>query len=149
MAGNSTNTTPNCRPMRCAPGLLHESSGSYSALSPRFFFSHHHAMFDFGNSRSWHKHHPPLPPSSDSAVGPYAASAYGVSLDAKENPQEVSLVRRWLAVLSIPRASICVTCASMVRCDESPLYEGAVLICCDIYVCRRRVQNFLRRDGSK
>ena len=50
---------------------------------------------------------------------------------------------------SIPRASICVTCASMVRRDEIPLDEGSVLICCDMYVCRRRLQNSLRRDDSK
>jgi len=61
----------------------------------------------------------------------------------EENPQELSLVCRWLAVLCIPSTSICVTCASsMARRDGSPLDEGAVMICCDMCICRQYLRNF-------
>jgi hypothetical protein len=51
-----------------------------------------------------------------------------------ENPQELSLVRRWLAVICISTASICVTCASsMVRVfcfrDFSPQVTSKVPCC--------------------
>ena len=106
------------------------------------FFWHPHATFDFWHHHSRHKHHdppPPPPPSPESATTSYAASAYEVSLDAEENPQELSLVRRWLAVLCISSASICVTCASsMVRRDcFSSIHSGRLLdegCCADLYL---------------
>jgi hypothetical protein len=46
----------------------------------------------------------------------FHAGTYEVSLEPAENPQELPLARRWLAVLCISTASVCVTCASsMVR----------------------------------
>ena len=44
------------------------------------------------------------------------AGTYEVSLEPADNPQELPLARRWLAVFCLSTASICVTCASsMVR----------------------------------
>lgn len=119
---------------------------------PPMFFWHPHATFDFWNHHSRHKHHD-LPPPPSSAT-PYAASVYEVSLDAEENPQELSLLRRWLAVLCISSASICVTCASsMVRHDYFSsmhdgilLNEGAVSICCGMYIYRQHSWNFPWQD---
>ncbi|KAH9020531.1 MFS general substrate transporter [Lactarius deliciosus] len=59
----------------------------------------------------------PVEPSTPSSwtVSPTAtvhAGSYEVSLEPKDNPQELPLARRWLAVLCISTASICVTCAS-------------------------------------
>ena len=101
----------------------------------------------------WVHDHPPLP-SSDSALSSYTLSAYEFSLDAEENLQELSIVRRWLAVLCIPSASICVTCASsMMRRDGSLLDEGAELICCDMCIYGRhlgtsRGETILSEQGS-
>ncbi|KAI9451097.1 MFS general substrate transporter [Russula earlei] len=76
------------------------------------FFWHPHPTFDFWHHHSRDKHHDPPPPSAT----PSEAEPYEVSLEPKENPQELPLVRRWLAVMCISSASICVTCASsMVR----------------------------------
>jgi hypothetical protein len=80
------------------------------------FFWHPHATFDFWHHHSRHKHHDPPPPSSSETTSLDTPSPYEVSLDAADNPQELPLVRRWLAVLCISTSSICVTCASsMVR----------------------------------
>ncbi|KAH9053374.1 MFS general substrate transporter [Lactarius vividus] len=59
----------------------------------------------------------PTEPSTPSSwtVSPTAtvhAGTYEVFLEPEDNPQELPLVRRWLAVLCISTASICVTCAS-------------------------------------
>ncbi|KAI0277126.1 MFS general substrate transporter [Russula aff. rugulosa BPL654] len=76
------------------------------------FYWHPHPSFDFWNHHSKHKHHdrptpPPLGVDSDGG-----SPSYEVFLDPGENPQELTLVRRWLAVICISTASICVTCAS-------------------------------------
>jgi len=79
------------------------------------FFWHPHPTFDFWHHHSKHKHHDrPTPPplGGDSDESP----SYEVFLEPAENPQELSLARRWLAVICISTASICVTWASsMVR----------------------------------
>ncbi|KAH9967017.1 MFS general substrate transporter [Russula compacta] len=50
------------------------------------------------------------------------ASPYEVSLEPADDPQELSLVRRWLAVICISSASICVICASsMAAFVEAPV----------------------------
>ncbi|KAF9000016.1 major facilitator superfamily domain-containing protein [Cyathus striatus] len=40
--------------------------------------------------------------------------SYRVHLDPHEHPQQLSLFRKWLAVITISSASLCVTCASSV-----------------------------------
>jgi hypothetical protein len=46
----------------------------------------------------------------------FHAGTYKTSLEPADDPQELPLARKWLAVLCISTASICVTCASsMVR----------------------------------
>lgn len=47
-----------------------------------------------------------------SPMATFHAGTYEVSLEPAENPQELPLARRWLAVLCISTASVCVTCAS-------------------------------------
>ncbi len=77
---------------------------------PSFHSNHHHLI-----SRQRQKEGDS---SSSSTVVPTAfhADPYEVVLEPAENPQELPLARRWLAVLCISTASICVTCASsMVR----------------------------------
>lgn len=37
---------------------------------------------------------------------------YEVILDPQDDPQELSLIRRWLAVITISFSSLCVACAS-------------------------------------
>jgi hypothetical protein len=78
------------------------------------FYWHPHPSFDFWNHHSKHKHHDrPTPPLGADSDGSFS---YEVFLEPAENPQELTLVRRWLAVICISTASICVTCASsMVR----------------------------------
>ncbi len=81
-------------------------------LFPMFFW-HPHPTFDFWHHHSQHKHHDQPPSSGADSDG---SPSYEVFLEPAENPQELSLVRRWLAVICISTASICVTCASsMVR----------------------------------
>ena len=86
-------------------------------LFPMFLW-HTHSTFDFWNHHDRHKHHDRLPPSSDVSVlsDSEESPPYEVLLEPTDNPQELPLVRRWLAVICISTASICVTCASsMVR----------------------------------
>lgn len=40
--------------------------------------------------------------------------SYLVTLESEDNPQCISTLRRWVAVLVISSASLCVTCASSV-----------------------------------
>ena len=104
-----------------------------------------HVTFDFRHHHSRHERHDPPPPppsSSESVTTPYAAKRLR-SLPRREggSAQELSLVRRWLAVLCISSASICVTCASStVRCDGS-LDEDALLTSCDMCICRQNSRN--------
>jgi hypothetical protein len=79
------------------------------------FFWHPHPTFDFWHHHSKHKHHDrPTPPLGADSDG--RSPSYEVFLEPAENPQELTLVRRWLAVICISTTSICVTCASsMVR----------------------------------
>ncbi|KAI0283760.1 major facilitator superfamily domain-containing protein [Russula brevipes] len=82
------------------------------------FFWHPHPTFDFWHHHTRHKHHDRTPPEPASS----GASSYEVLLDPAENPQELPLVRRWLAVICISSASICVTCASsMAAFAEVPV----------------------------
>jgi len=84
------------------------------------FFWHPHPTFDFWHHHLQHKHHDPPPPSAT----PSDANPYEVSLQPEENPQELPLVRRWLAVICISSASICVTCASsMAAFVELPVVK--------------------------
>lgn len=78
------------------------------------FFWHPHPTFDFWHHHAKHKHHDrPTPPLGADSDG---SPSYEVFLEPVENPQELTLVRRWLTVICISTASICVTCASsMVR----------------------------------
>ncbi|KAI0269965.1 MFS general substrate transporter [Gloeopeniophorella convolvens] len=88
------------------------------------FFWHPHSSFDLWHHHTRHKHHHYHEP--DGTVSPAStdasASTYEVILESTENPQELSLMRRWLAVLCISSASICVTCASSM----AAFAEGAV-----------------------
>lgn len=91
-----------------------------SAFDYSMFFWYPHPTFDFWHHHSKHKHHdrptPPLGPDSD------RSPSYEVFLEPAENPQELTLVRRWLAVICISTASICVTCASsMAAFAEVPV----------------------------
>ena len=106
-----------------------------------------------------HKYHdPPLPPSSESGLGGHLECYKRLPSLAQpqgESPS-VILVGGWLAVLCISSVSICVTCASSVVRrdyfssihDGSHLDEGAVLICCDMCICRWHLRNFPWRDDS-
>ena len=91
---------------------------SYRCAPFAMFFWHPHPTFDFWQHHSRHKHHDRTTPSLDSAAPSESGESppYEVLLEPAENPQELSFVRRWLAVICISTASICVTCASsMVR----------------------------------
>lgn len=79
------------------------------------FFWHPHQTFDFWHHHSKHKHHD-RPTSSPLGADSDGSPSYEVFLEPAENPQELSLVRRWLAVICISTASICVTCASSMVC---------------------------------
>ena len=69
-----------------------------------------------------------IPPTGTATIH---VGTYEVSLEPEDNPQELPLARRWLAVLCISAASICVTCASsMVRL-------------CHHYVRRKRRTNIV------
>ncbi|KAH9979929.1 major facilitator superfamily domain-containing protein [Lactifluus volemus] len=82
------------------------------------FFWHPHPTYDFWHHHTRNKHHDPTPPS----LTPSDANPYEVCLEPTENPQELSLVRRWLSVICISSASICVTCASsMAAFVEAPV----------------------------
>ncbi|KAF8467594.1 MFS general substrate transporter [Russula ochroleuca] len=85
------------------------------------FFWHPHPTFDFWQHHSRHKHHDRTTPSLGSAESG-ESPPYEVTLEPAENPQELSLVRRWLPVICISTASICVTCASsMAAFAEVPV----------------------------
>ncbi|KAA1470849.1 MFS general substrate transporter [Dentipellis sp. KUC8613] len=51
-------------------------------------------------------------PSPESASTASTEQDYQVVLEPHDNPQERSLLRRWLAVITISASSLCVTCAS-------------------------------------
>ncbi|KAI0301207.1 major facilitator superfamily domain-containing protein [Multifurca ochricompacta] len=81
------------------------------------FFWHPHSTFDFWHHHSKNKHHDSTESPSSSSV-----SSYEVSLEPVDNPQELSLTRRWFAVICISSTSICVTCASsMAAFAEAPI----------------------------
>lgn len=52
-------------------------------------------------------------PFSNDAIDPYL-----VTLEPEDNPQCMSTLRRWAAVLVISSASLCATCASSVVCTR-------------------------------
>jgi hypothetical protein len=108
---------------RCRPYPYPNSCERHPASAPSLslcqsllsmFFWHPHSTFDFWSHHSKHKHHDrPTPPLGADSDG---SPSHEVFLEPAENPQELTLVRRWLAVICISTASICVTCASsMVR----------------------------------
>jgi len=70
--------------------------------------------------------------ASSSTVLPIAtfhAGTYEVFLEPADNPQELPLARKWLAVLCISTASICVTCASsMVRLWHSYVKKRTIVL---------------------
>src|SRR6266436_2877080 len=93
------------------------SANPYSLCCAPFpmFFWHPHPTFDFWHHHPTHKHHD-RPTTPSLGVDSDGSPSYEVFLEPAENPQELTLVRRWLAVICISTASICVTCASsMVR----------------------------------
>ena len=115
---------------------LLESTPPQDLLTWKFWvFIYHgaHAQFDksftgyqmvFSSSQAHATSNQPRQIHDDSAessltVLPAAtlhAGTYEVSLEPADNPQELPLARRWLAVFCLSTASICVTCASyMVR----------------------------------
>jgi hypothetical protein len=83
---------------------IHTFSVRHRRSRPIFFWKPH-PTFDFWRHHIRRKHRDRTTPEPAS----FDASSYEVSLEPAENPRELSLVRRWLAVIYIASASICVT----------------------------------------
>ncbi len=76
----------------------------------------------FGRSENQSRQEPNESTASSSTVSRTAsfhASNYEVVLERADDPQQLPLARRWLAVLCISTAAICITCASSMVVDRS------------------------------
>ncbi len=68
-----------------------------------------------------------LPSSTVSPTGSIHAGTYEVVLEPEDDPQQLPLMRRWVSVVFLSTAAICITgVSSMVRLDYTP-EQGIVL----------------------
>ena len=118
----------------------YESAGRYTELPPRCFSRTITRRSTFGTTTRDTNTMTLLHPHPIRVPAPLLHAPTNFP-STRRSPQELSLVRRWLAVLCVPSMSICITCASpMVRRDGSSLEKGAMLICRDMCICRRYLQ---------